>query len=115
MSLTYRMKGLDRFIRSVELKPKEAQKAVNAELARSSYRVERLARVNAPVDTGWLRSQIYAEEQKLLYHKVISPALYSVYLELGTRKMAAQPFMDPALRAEWPRLMANLNRMFKGR
>lgn len=113
MSLIYKLKGLDRFIRSVELKSKTAQKAVDAELKRSAHRVEKLARVNAPVDTGWLRSQIYAEQQRLLHHRVVSPALYSVYLELGTRKMAAQPFLDPALRAEWPRLMENLKKMFK--
>lgn len=112
MSLIYRLRGLDKFIRSVERKQATAQKAVDAELRRSAKRVEKQARLNAPVDTGWLRSQIYTEQKKILHHRVISPALYSVYLELGTRKMAAQPFLDPALRAEWPRLMANLKKMF---
>lgn len=113
MSITYRLKGLDKFIRKVEQKPKAVRIAVNQELQRSSLRVEKQAKVLAPVDTGWLRSQIYAEEQRMLHHSVTSPALYSVYLELGTRKMKAQPFMDPALRAERPVLMANLNKMFK--
>ncbi|BAU59882.1 hypothetical protein Javan531_0034 [Streptococcus phage Javan531] len=44
---------------------------------------------------------------------MVSPALYSIYLELGTRKMEAQSFLDPALRKEWPVLMANIKKMFK--
>lgn len=113
MSLSYKMKGLDRFIRQVEQKQKSVKAAVDAELQRSAYRVERQAKILAPVDTGWLRTQIYNEQQKLLHYRVTSPALYSVYLELGTRYMSAQPFLDPALRAEWPVLMANLKKMFK--
>lgn len=113
MSITYRLKGLDSFIRNVERKKKNVKIAVDKELQRSSFRVEKQAKLNAPVDTGWLRKQIYADQQRLLHHRVISPALYSIYLELGTRKMAAQPYLDPALRAEWPVLMANLNKMFK--
>lgn len=113
MSLTYRLKGLDKFIRQVEQKQRTVRLVVDAELRRSANRVERKAKILAPVDTGWLRTQIYNEQQKLLHYRVTSPALYSVYLELGTRYMSAQPFLDPALRAEWPILMANLNKMFK--
>lgn len=113
MSLTYKLKGLDRFIRQVEQKQKSVKAAVDAELQRSAYRVERQAKILAPVDTGWLRRQIYNEQQKMLSYRVVSPALYSVYLELGTRYMPAQPFLDPALRKEWPVLMANLKKMFK--
>lgn len=114
MSLTYKLKGLDKFIRQVEYKQKSVRVAVDAELSKSANRVEKQAKILAPVDTGWLRTQIYNEQQKLLHYRVTSPALYSVYLELGTRYMSAQPFLDPALRAEWPVLMANLKKMFKG-
>lgn len=113
MSLTYRMRGLDRFLRSVERKQKSARIAVDKKLSKSAARIERQAKILAPVDTTWLRSQIYNEQQKLLHYRVVSPVLYSIYLELGTRKMEAQPFLDPALRKEWSVLMANLKKMFK--
>ncbi|MFS5773735.1 HK97-gp10 family putative phage morphogenesis protein [Streptococcus agalactiae] len=113
MSVTYRLRGLNKFIRRVEQKQKNVRVAVDSVLSRSAHRVEKQAKILAPVDTGWLRGQIYNEQQKLLHYRVTSPALYSVYLELGTRYMSAQPFLDPALRAEWPTLMANLKKIFK--
>ncbi|HFX4885879.1 TPA: HK97-gp10 family putative phage morphogenesis protein [Streptococcus pyogenes] len=113
MSLIYRMGGLDRFLRSVERKQKSVRIAVDKELSKSAARIERQAKILAPVDTGWLRAQIYSEQQRLLHYRVVSPALYSIYLELGTRKMEAQSFLDPALRKEWPVLMANIKKMFK--
>lgn len=66
MSLTYKLKGLDKFIRRVEYKQKSVRVAVDAELSKSANRVEKQAKILAPVDTGWLRTQIYNEQQKLL-------------------------------------------------
>lgn len=112
--ITYKLKGLDGFLRNVRKKPREAQRAVDKVLARSSLRVERGAKFYAPWDTGWMSNTIYSAPSGLLSHKVVSPAHYSVYVELGTRKMAAQPFMMPALESEYPKLMGELKVMFKG-
>lgn len=112
--ITYKVKGLDGFLRNVRKKPKEAQKAVDKVLIRSSLRVERGAKFYAPWDTGWMSNTIYSAPVGFLSHKVVSPAHYSVYVELGTRKMAAQPFMMPALESEYPKLMGELKVMFRG-
>lgn len=113
MSLTYRVKGLDKFSRETHRKGRQAPIAVDRELNRSSLRVERLAKLYAPWDTGWLSENIYSMQEKMLGYKVISPVFYSIYVELGTRKMAEQPFMEPAMREEYPKLMNNLNKMFR--
>ncbi|OHX28329.1 hypothetical protein BKX95_00280 [Streptococcus iniae] len=113
MSLSYKMRGLDEFIKHAMKQKQEVKSAVDFEIGQAALRVERRAKILAPVDTGWLRTQIYNEKQRMMHYKVISPALYSVYLELGTRYMSAQPYLDPALRAEWPVLMANLKKMFR--
>lgn len=113
MSLTYRVKGLDKFLREVQKKGRQAPVAVDRELNRSSLRVERLAKLYAPWDTGWMSENIYSMQAKFMGYKVISPAYYSIYVELGTRKMAPQPFMHPAVQEEYPKLMKNLNKMFK--
>ncbi|MBP2621125.1 HK97-gp10 family putative phage morphogenesis protein [Streptococcus panodentis] len=113
MSLTYKMKGLDKFIRSTQQKGRKARIAVNQELNRSSLRVERAAKLYAPWDTGWLSESIYSMQASALGYKVISPVYYSIYVELGTRKMNAQPFLEPAVREEEPKLMRNLNKMFR--
>ena len=97
MSLSYKVKGLDKFIRSAENKGRRASSA----------------KKGAPWDTGWLSENIYSSKASRLGYKVISPAEYSVYVELGTRKMMAQPYMEPALKEEYPKLMKNLNKIFR--
>lgn len=47
----------------------------------------------APVDTGFMRDNIHETEDG---NAIISEAGYSGFVELGTVKMSAQPFMRPA-------------------
>lgn len=55
------------------------------------------ARRMAPVATGALRNSIdyIVEEDSRLY--LYAGVEYGAYVELGTRKMAAQPFLRPGL------------------
>lgn len=114
MKMTYDMKGIDKFVRNVQRKPAKLQTAVDQELNRSSLRVERKAKIYAPWDTGWLSNNIYSIKEGLLMYAVISPVEYSIFQELGTRYMAAQPFMYPALQDEYWVLMKRLNKIVKG-
>ena len=113
MSFSYTVKGLDKFMRRVQNKPREARRAVSAELQRSALRVERKAKMKAAVDTGFMRNGIFAARVGMLRYKVTSPAGYSVYVELGTRKMMAQPFLGPAVKEESEVLFKNLRKMFR--
>ena len=57
------------------------------------------ARTRAPVDTGNLRNSITRRttRRKNQVETVVGPeADYGIYVELGTSRMAAQPFMNPA-------------------
>jgi len=54
------------------------------------------AKQHAPVDTGYLRSSVSMQMLNDLAAEVIVGADYGVYVELGTRRMAAQPFFFPA-------------------
>ena len=113
MSFSYTVKGLDKFIRKAQNKPREARRAVSAELQRSALRVERKAKMTAAVDTGFMRNGIFVARVGMLRYKVTSPAGYSVYVELGTRKMKAQPFLGPAVKEESEVLFKNLRKMFR--
>lgn len=113
MSFSYTVKGLDKFIRKVQNKPREARRVVSAELQRSALRVERKAKMKAAVDTGSMRNGIFVARVGMLRYKVTSPAGYSVYVELGTRKMKAQPFLGPAVKEESEALFQNLRKMFR--
>lgn len=86
-----------------------------------AFAVERLAKQKAPVDTGALRASIYtvmdgedntvpmvpSDEARRVWVPAprdmfvahVGPSVdYGLYVELGTRYMAAQPYLLPALR-----------------
>lgn len=57
------------------------------------------ARRGVPVDTGELQGSLEVEkdESAKVYRVGSTDVEHSVYVELGTRKMAAQPYLRPAL------------------
>lgn len=69
----------------------EADKAIKATVAEG---VE-LAKKNAPVDTGALQDEIHGEDEGDLTGSVVSSIDYAIFNELGTVKMAPQPYMTP--------------------
>lgn len=64
------------------------------------------AMANAAVDTGNMRSSITGQTTRALGGDITAGAEYSVYVEYGTSKMAAQPFMTPAAEAAFPGFVA---------
>lgn len=114
MKVKYTVKGLDKFVSRVKQLPEKTQRSVDKELGLSSLRVERQAKIYAPWDTGWLSNHIYANKVGNLQYEVVSPVHYSIYLELGTRYMMAQPFMYPALEEEYWPLMRRLSQIVGG-
>lgn len=114
MSQNVKVVGMNKFVRALERKTAEVERAVGQEINRSSLRVERRAKKGAPWDTGWLANTIYSHMMNSLNAEVVSPADYSIYVESGTRYMMAQPFVYPALKADWPTLQKNLNKIMRG-
>jgi HK97 gp10 family phage protein len=59
------------------------------------------AKRSAPIRTGVLRGSIYSERLPnggtRLNWRIGATAAYAIFVEKGTRKMAAQPFLRPAL------------------
>ena len=62
----------------------------------SSVVVQGDATLNAPVDTGNLRSSIDYEVSSD-DADIFTPVQYAAHIEYGTSNMAAQPFLRPAL------------------
>lgn len=79
----------DKVIKSVE-------EATNLALTASALLVEGQAKAICPVDTGNLRNSI-THEVEGNEARVGTNISYAIYQELGTSKMAAQPFLNPAL------------------
>lgn len=77
---------------------KSMDQAVNVALTASALLVEGAAKNLVPVDTGNLRNSITHEVEKK-EAKVGTNVEYAPFVELGTVKMAAQPYLNPALEA----------------
>ena len=79
--------------------------AVGDAVRKAAMEVERNAKINCPVDTGVLRSSIGAEEITPLLFEVGTNVEYAAFVEFGTSRMAAQPYLEPAaetVRAKYP-------------
>jgi len=73
-------------------------------LAKTAYDTEAEAKSLAPRDTGYLANSIMAEQIGALKWRVYANADYALWVEVGTRRMDAQPYLEPALRHTWPSL-----------
>jgi HK97 gp10 family phage protein len=82
--------GLDRLTAQLEAR---AEKII----ASAALQIEGEAKVRAPVDTGALRSSIMAEAKKRLLWWVHDGVEYGQFIEMGTSRMKAQPFLIPAV------------------
>jgi len=69
------------------------------------------AQQRAPIDTGHLRASAYYRRNSALVYRVGFTASYALYVELGTRRMRAQPYLIPAWVAGRYKLMQAFRRI----
>lgn len=72
-----------------------------------------MAKSLAPVDTGFLRGSIHVETQDSGHAQVVVEASYGQFVEYGTVKMAAQPYLTPAVELVKPQLINKLKNILK--
>lgn len=87
-----------------------------AVLRRSAHQVEVLGKKNAPVDTGYLRSSITTTitgdgRFKQMSAEIGPEASYGRFIEEGTHRQQAQPYMGPAAAAVEPQYLAALSKL----
>lgn len=80
-----------------KLSGKGVEEAISAALKNNAEEIKRNAISKAPKDTGFMKSNINTSYPANTKAEIKSAATYSGYVEYGTRKMAAQPFMRPSL------------------
>ncbi len=96
----------------------ESEAKVAAALAKAAFDTEALMKQKAPspsqgpaggiYSTGFLRSAINSQQNSPLQWQVNSPAEYSIYIELGTYKMSAFPYVTPTMEEMRPKILADL-------
>lgn len=100
MNIDLKLEGMDALLGGLDSKPIK-DKAFTV-LQKHAARVHSGAMRRVPVDTGFLKRSInaprFSTEAGVMTAKITAGAEYAPYIELGTRFMRAQPFMDPSLR-----------------
>lgn len=66
-------------------------------IAAIAHQVEGYAKDNAPVDTGALKNSLNTSKEGEAKYYVQDGVEYGLFVELGTYKMSAQPFLIPAM------------------
>lgn len=94
--LTIELTGVDAVIKNFRKFGLEGRKVVSDITQIQALDIERDAKQNAPVDTGKLRQAIKAEKFGFSQWTITAYEIYSVWVEFGTSKMSAQPFLHPA-------------------
>lgn len=101
---------------ALESAEKEVRNQVLEVLTKTAESGKVRAKYYAPVDTGFLKANIVTDLSGLseLNAKIHSKAPYSGFQEYGTRFMAAQPFMRPALKDIEPQFRKDMENAVKG-
>lgn len=88
---------------------------VDDAMAEFCRQVVKSAKLRAPVDTGklkWsIRFQKKGEGEGEGDYQISADAPYAAYVEYGTRKTRAQPFMQPAINAYRQRFINNVKKI----
>lgn len=77
---------------------------------KAAFDIEARARAQAPVQTGFLKSSIEASGRGTDW-RVDARAEYALFVEFGTRRMGARPFLIPALEAVRPAYLSAMRRL----
>lgn len=95
-----KVKGLKTVLKKLDRLGKEAERDVHDITGDIATQISLNAKNNAPTDTGKLKQGIDSVELGRSSFEVITNsdniAPYSVYVEFGTVKMSAQPYLYPA-------------------
>jgi HK97 gp10 family phage protein len=99
--------GIEEFKAAMSKFDSGLQRQVHRFLASWAADVKAEAMRKVPVKTGHLRSSIYAKVREWIV-QIGAEATYALFVELGTRRMRARPYLWPAIQEYLPQLEFNI-------
>lgn len=102
-SITIDIKGVKETLGRIDLTNAKLRKAVKEQVGKSALNIQLGAKQRCPVRTGALRNSITVDFYGIMSAQIGPHMPYAPYVEFGTRKMAAQPFLFPAFEEEKPK------------
>lgn len=113
-SLSIELKGINGLLDRAKLLLPKVRTGVQQTVAETALLIETDAKQFAPVDTGRLRSSIHAEIAPNGLSATVEVSVnYAAFVEMGTRRQRAQPFLFPAYEKNRGAFVANLKRNLK--
>jgi len=82
---------------NIDLVKEELDNAIARALEAIGMQAENYAKMECPVDTGRLRNSITHEQENENTEVIGTNVEYAPYVEMGTSKSRAQPFLEPAV------------------
>lgn len=104
MKIKIDVKGVEETIAKLSVMNTKARKAVEQQIAESALNIQMGAKKRCPVRTGALRNSITVDFYGKMSAQIGPHMPYAAYVEYGTKKMAAQPYLFPAFEEERPKL-----------
>lgn len=112
MSGTVTFKGQTEL--SAALMRKAKLEDVKTVVRANGARLQRGAKAKAPIDTGTLFRSIDLQIKDSGLSAVVQPHTeYAAYVEFGTRKMSAQPYLKPAFNTVRAQFISDLRKLTK--
>ena len=105
IEITCDVEGVKEFQTAMRNFDSGIQRHVHRLLVSWAADVKALAKQLVPVRTGHLRSSIYSKISEW-FAEIGAEATYALFVELGTRRMQARPYLYPAIREYLPQLEA---------
>lgn len=85
----------------------EMSRQVKDVVAKAAFDIQAEAQNVVPVDTGALKNSISTEVAANDMSAIVAPHMnYDIYVEFGTSKMSARPYLFPAAEKVKPEFMA---------
>lgn len=110
MGLTVAFKGQAEL--SAALMRKANMDAVKTVVRANGTRLQQWSKLKAPIDTGTLFRSIDLQMRDSGLTAVVQPHTeYAAYVEFGTRKMAAQPYVKPAFNRVRSQFITDLQKL----
>lgn len=96
--ITVKLEGIEDLIRKVRSYQVITKEAIRIALMRNALKVELAAKEMCAVDTGRLRGSITTDKRYIQKFLVMvgTNVDYGPYVEFGTKKMDARPYLFPA-------------------
>jgi HK97 gp10 family phage protein len=100
----------DKFPQIAAAMPEKTSQVVR----KAAFDIEGQAKGRAPVDTGALKNSISTEFEDNGLTGIIAPHMeYATFVEFGTKRMSAQPYMTPAAEAVAPAFVSAMKEMLR--